>query len=404
ITDYNRVIELQPTFVGGYINRGVAHVRQGDLNRGIIDFDRAIRLSPEDGSAHLGRGLAYQAQGDFHLALTDLRSAERLLAAGDPQHEIVRQSIASIETRPTPATPTPAVKQPSPITASRVTGGRVALVVGIDGYRELPTLRKAVGDARAFASALKNLGYHVTEIHDPDRRTLNQAISSFSTAAAAADIALVHFSGHGVAIDGENYLLAADAPKPASGAKDFVKAEAIGMSALIARISDSGARTRIFVIDACRDNPFELLGVRSVGATRGLARIEEVPAGTFVMYSAGYRQTALDHLGPSDIEPTSVYMRVLLKHLARPGIALDDIAQDVRVEVEQLARSIGHNQRPAYYDELSGRVFLMPDESADGGTAATEMMAPMPTLDFLTSKPFLPLPEAAPVLPHGVTP
>src|SRR6185295_1445383 len=155
-----------------------------------------------------------------------------------------------------------------------------------------------------------------------------------------------------VEIDGENYLLAADAPKPETGGEDFIKSEAIPMSTLVARMADAGAAVRVFVIDACRDNPFGQVGVRSVGATRGLARVE-APAGTFIMYSAGYRQTALDTLGSDDKEPTSVYTRVLLRHLTQPGAALDDIAQDVRSEVEEIAHNVGHDQRPAYYDELS---------------------------------------------------
>ena len=173
---------------------------------------------------------------------------------------------------------------------------RLALVVGIDAYRDVPKLEKAVGDAHAMTAALQGLGFTVTEVEDPDRRSLNQAISTFGATISAGDTVFVHFSGHGVEIDGENYLLAADAPKPTSGGEDFVKSEAIPMSALVSRMADAGAAVRVFVIDACRDNPFEKVGVRSVGSTRGLARVE-APAGTFIMYSAGYRQTALDALG-----------------------------------------------------------------------------------------------------------
>jgi uncharacterized caspase-like protein len=246
---------------------------------------------------------------------------------------------------------------------------RLALVVGIDAYREVPRLEKAVGDAHAVAATLQGLGFTVTEVDDPDRRSLNQAISTFGATISVGDTVFVHFSGHGVEIDGENYLLAADAPKPTSGREDFIKSEAVPMSALVSRMADAGAAVRVFVIDACRDNPFEKIGVRSVGATRGLARVE-APAGTFIMYSAGYRQTALDALGPDDHEPTSVYTRVLLKYLGQPNVALDDVAQDVRSEVEGLARGVGHDQRPAYYDELSARVVLVPGVASPEPAAA----------------------------------
>lgn len=245
---------------------------------------------------------------------------------------------------------------------------RAALVIGINDYDDLPKLEKAVGDAEAMAVKLRQLGFETTEVLNADRRTLNQAISVFSASLGDGDTAFVHFSGHGVEIDGENYLLPSDIPRPTLGQDDFVKSEAIAMSNLIGRIAAGGARTRVFVIDACRDNPFEQLGTRGIGATRGLARVE-APAGTFIMYSAGYRQLALDRLGRNDKEPTSVYTRTLLKHLGEPGKTIAGVAQDVRIEVEQLARRIGHQQRPAYYDELSARLILVEaDATADEAT------------------------------------
>lgn len=240
---------------------------------------------------------------------------------------------------------------------SQAEGRRAALVVGVNAYSELPRLAKAAGDARALAGALERAGFSVTAVLDPDRRALNRAVAQFASSLAPDDVALVHFSGHGVEIEGENYLLPADAPLPGDGGAGLVKSEALAMNVLIQQIAGSGARVRIFIIDACRDNPFARSGVRSVGTTRGLARVD-APAGTFIMYSAGYRQQALDGLGAGDAEPTSVYTRVLLRHLAQPGEKLQDMALAVRGEVEQMARSVGHEQRPAYYDELSAAFAL----------------------------------------------
>ena len=234
---------------------------------------------------------------------------------------------------------------------------RVALVVGINDYKEIPKLEKAVGDATEMAATLTKLGFEVTRVLNADRRTLNLAISDFTAGLTPDDTALVHFSGHGVEIDGENYLLPADVPKPRSGREDAVKYEAIGLQRLIGQLAQSGARTRLFIVDACRDNPFEQAGVRSVGSSRGLARVE-APAGTFVMYSAGYRQKALDRLGPDDASPTSVYTRVLSAKLLEPGKSVAQIAQEVRGEVQTLAKTVGHEQRPAYYDELSSALVL----------------------------------------------
>lgn len=232
--------------------------------------------------------------------------------------------------------------------------GRRALIIGIDAYREITPLQKAVGDAEALKSTLEDLGFTVDLVLDADRRALNRAVSEFQSKLVSGDTALIHFSGHGVELDGQNYLLPADIPSPKSGQQDFIKAEAISLGDLMQRVASSGAATRIFIIDACRDNPFAQAGSRGVGGTRGLTRVE-APAGTFILYSSGYNQTALDRLNDADSEPTSVYTRVLTKKMTEPGKPLAELAREVRSDVEVLAKNAGHEQRPAYYDELSGQ-------------------------------------------------
>ena len=217
---------------------------------------------------------------------------------------------------------------------------RRALIVGINDYREITPLQKAVGDAEALKVTLERLGFNVDLVLNADRREFNRAVSAFQTSLDPGDTALVHFSGHGVEIDGQNYLLPADIPKPQSGQQDFIKSEAMSLGDLMQRIASSGAGTRIFIIDACRDNPFAGSGGRGLSGTRGLARVD-APAGTFILYSAGYQQTAVDRLNDADEEPTSVYTRVLTKKLAEPGKQLADLAREVRSEVETLAKSAG---------------------------------------------------------------
>lgn len=237
--------------------------------------------------------------------------------------------------------------------------GRRALLVGVDSYRNVPKLLKAVGDAQAMKRTLERSGFEADLVANPERSALNLAISAFTRKLQPGDVALVQFSGHGVALDGENYLLPADVPSPGTSDKELLKSEAIALTALIDRIRASGVRTLILVIDACRDNPYAKAGSRSIGSSRGLAQIETPrgPGGVFIMYSAGYGQTAADRLSDNDPEPTSVYTRTLLKKVAVEGKALTDIAREVREDVEALAATVGHNQRPAYYDELSGAPF-----------------------------------------------
>jgi uncharacterized protein len=236
---------------------------------------------------------------------------------------------------------------------------RSALVIGAEQYHHVHKLDKAAGDARAMKAALEPLGFEVDLVLDPDRRAFNAAVSLFAQKLRPGDVALVHFSGHGVALDGENYLLPIDVPQPATTDKEMLKWEGIALTSLLERIRGSGARTQILIIDACRDNPYAGTHSRALGRGGGLVQIQPPrgPGGIFIMYSAGYNQTAADRLSDTDPESTSVYTRSLLRKLAVEGKTLTDIAREVREDVEALAATIGHAQRPAYYDELSGPAF-----------------------------------------------
>jgi hypothetical protein len=252
---------------------------------------------------------------------------------------------------------------------------RLALVVGIDNYDMIPPLQKAVGDAQAMSAKLSGLGFSVTTVIDPDRRQFNEAIADFRASLHAGDVALVHFSGHGIELDGRDLLLPRDVPLPITGDQQFLADEAIDLSDLMQRVEQSGATVRIFVIDACRDNPFARSGVRGL-ANPGLG--PPTPSrGSFVLYSAGYSQVALDRLGPDDQSPTSVYTRVLLRKLATPGLSISEIARDVRSEVASLAGTIGYDQAPAYYDGLTDDYVLSPSLSttASAGTNDVEAAA-----------------------------
>jgi uncharacterized caspase-like protein len=119
---------------------------------------------------------------------------------------------------------------------------RRALIVGINDYREIPPLQKAVGDANALKATLESLGFTVDLVLNADRRELNRAVSLFQSSLQPGDTALIHFSGHGVEIDGQNYLLQAGIPKPQSGQQDFIKSEAVSLGDLMQRIAASGLR------------------------------------------------------------------------------------------------------------------------------------------------------------------
>jgi formylglycine-generating enzyme required for sulfatase activity len=236
---------------------------------------------------------------------------------------------------------------------------RVALVIGNDRYTALPLLRNAVADARLVAAALRDeLQFKVFEGENLDYRATNRLQADFEAAIGAGDTAFVFFSGHGVAFGAENYMLPTDTEKPrGAGEENLVRSEAHSVDGLIRRVQARGARLSFFVIDACRDNPFEAVGVKSIGTSKGLARAD-VPTGVFVLFSAGIGQTALDRLNDADRSPNSVFTRTLVPLLRQPGLTHLALAKRVQTDVLTLAATASHPQQPAFYDQIVGEVVL----------------------------------------------
>lgn len=251
---------------------------------------------------------------------------------------------------------------------------RRALVIGADDYRNVSKLQKAVGDARAMTVALEKTGFEVDLLINPDRAAFNSGISEFTAKLRPGDVALIHYSGHGVALDGENYLLPVDAPRPDRVDKEGLKLESFALMPLIERIRATGSNVQIAIVDACRDNPYAKSGTRSIGRGGGLVEPSRRPAkgqgGFFILFSAGFGQTAADRLDDNDREPTSVYTRTLLRKIAVEGKPITDLAREVREDVEELAATVSHEQRPAYYDELSGPLFYFAPPRGGGAVAS----------------------------------
>lgn len=260
---------------------------------------------------------------------------------------------------------------------------RHALVVGIDEYENVPKLQKARNDAAAVSEALKSLGFSVTTLLDADRRSFNQGISGFTSAIEPGDEAIFYYAGHGIEVAGRNYLLPADVPPASPGDEEFVVGESIAVDRVLQAMQGRGARVSLLVLDACRDNPFPASGTRSLGASRGLARVDP-PEGAFILFSAGTGQTALDRLSAADTNPNSVFTRALLPRLFQPGLSIHDLTQAVRQDVRDMAKTVNHTQFPAYYDQLSG-VFSF---NADG--SVTRGAAPLDATPTLSSAPALP--------------
>jgi hypothetical protein len=245
---------------------------------------------------------------------------------------------------------------PSPAVAEK----RVALVIGIDKYDNLgpsAQLRKARSDAAAVARVLRDLGFDVIAKEDVTRSAFNSHWQDFLNKLTPGDTAAFYFAGHGVEFGGRTYLLPRDVPIIKPGRDELLRREALSLHEFLADLKEKGTRLNLVILDACRDNPFEQVAGRSVGSRRGLA-ITEPPEGTFIMYSAGVGESALDVLNAADRDPNSVYTRHLLPLLKTPGLPLTEVAEQVRVSVRQMAETVQHRQTPAYYNQVLGRVCL----------------------------------------------
>jgi hypothetical protein len=118
-----------------------------------------------------------------------------------------------------------------------------------------------------------------------------------------------------------------------------------------------GARLSLLVLDACRNNPYKDNRGRSVGGTRGLAPMDP-PEGTLVLFSAGAGQEALDRLSDDDKNPNSIFTRIFLPMIKQDGLELSRLSRLVKGKVRDLAKSVGHKQTPAVYNEVIGDVYL----------------------------------------------
>ncbi len=204
--------------------------------------------------------------------------------------------------------------------------GRYALVVGNDAYSRSPLLN-AVNDARAMGRTLRETGFSVETVIDADYPTFDRAIDIFADRLSPGDVALFYYAGHGVQVEGLNYLIPVDLER-ANAAK--VKYRALPADLIRERMEHSGARLAILILDACRDNPFH--GTRSAGP--GLAQMV-TGIGTFIAFSTAPGRTAADDL-PSggDLDAgNGLFTHHLIRTLETPGLSIDEVFNEVRHKV-----------------------------------------------------------------------
>ncbi|MEZ5787569.1 MAG: caspase domain-containing protein [Xanthobacteraceae bacterium] len=229
---------------------------------------------------------------------------------------------------------------------------RVALVIGNGNYQHATALPNPANDARAVAAALRDIGFDITEGVDLDRAGMERRIRDFLRKAASARLALFFYAGHGMQVDGKNYLVPVDAKLEAASDLSF---ETIDLDKILDTLNDP-ARTSIVILDACRDNPLARSFARRLGATRsaavpsGLAAYSTIGTGMLIAFATAPGQVALDGRGNN-----SPFTRGLLRHLRTPGLEVRQMLTRVRSDV---AAATHHQQIPWDNSSLLGDVYL----------------------------------------------
>jgi tetratricopeptide (TPR) repeat protein len=385
IADYDRAIRMDATDAQAFNSRGLAYYTKGDNDRAIADFDRAIRMTPNDPIYLRNRGDAWSEKNDSVRALADYDHSLRLnqqdawsyvqrgllheklgntekarndfnaalgASVGDDIEEAydkARERLAALappQTAPLVTAAAAPVPTASPRINPAAAGRRVALVIGNADYKYATVLRNPRADATSIANSLRRVGFQsVTLANDLNREQLIAALRSFAAEADQADWAVIYFSGHGMEVNGMNYVIPVDAKLVSDRDVQF---EAVPLDQVLGT-TERARKLRLVLLDACRDNPFanymkRVASTRAIG--RGLSQVEP-DAGMLVVYAAKHGQYALDGDGAN-----SPFAAALVNRIETPQLDIRKLFDLVRDDVMD---ATDRRQQPFSYGSVSGR-------------------------------------------------
>lgn len=251
----------------------------------------------------------------------------------------------------------PKAAAPPAAAGAAFAGRRVALVIGNRAYAHVKALPNPPNDARSIAKSLREIGFTVSEGIDLDRAAMQKTTRDFLREAARTQVAVVYYAGHGVQIDGRNYLVPVDVSLQVGTSMTDAM---IDMDTILAGLDDQ-VRTNILILDACRNNPLEPQ-VASAGANRaveagsGLAAPAALGAGatlragTLIAFATAPGQVALDGEGAN-----SPFSAALSRHIGTSGLEVQQMLTRVRAEVVTATKA---KQVPWSNSSLLGEVYL----------------------------------------------
>jgi tetratricopeptide (TPR) repeat protein len=385
LADANAAVKLDEKNLDALLYRGRIFRYLGDADRAVADFDAALKAFPNLIIVLAERGLAWERKGNIVRARADFEAAinARILRGQDIRmsrsaQETARTRLAALNAAslpsipalplkwasptsvPTPVSPAAVLTNPVVTSVAGHPGRRVALVIGNSAYQNVSKLLNPQKDAHSIAASLRNIGFEtVTLAPDTTREKLTDALRNFANEAEKSDWAMVYYAGHGIEVNGMNYLVPVDAKLAVDRDVQF---EAVPLERVMAAV-EGARKLKLVVLDACRDNPFTpqmrktaspdavsistaggKVASRSIG--RGLGRVE-VSGGTLVVYAAKHGQVALDGEGSN-----SPFAIAMVQRIAAPGVEINKIFRLVRDDVMEATAG---RQEPYTYGSLPGR-------------------------------------------------
>jgi uncharacterized caspase-like protein len=237
---------------------------------------------------------------------------------------------------------------------------RVAFVVGNSAYRNVAPLPNPALDAKSMAKVLRNVGFDVVEGTNLARDKMTERLLEFGKKAEGADVALFFYAGHGIAVNGVNYLLPVDADIKSE--MDVKLGSAINIDLTLEQTM-ADAKVKLVFLDACRDNPFagkikSNSATRSISVQKGLAEMKS-GEGTLIAFATGPGQTALD----GEVGTNSPFTRALMANIATPGVEIQQAMTKVRAQVNA---ETNKGQLPWGHTNLIGTVYLNPAPATAG--------------------------------------
>ncbi|WP_407157078.1 caspase domain-containing protein [Bradyrhizobium sp. STM 3557] len=223
---------------------------------------------------------------------------------------------------------------------------RVALIIGNSAYQNVPPLANPINDGAVMSATFKSAGFDLVDYRqDLSARETRRALREFADATRDADIAVVYYAGHGIEVEGSNYLIPVDARLERD---TDVYDETLSLDRILVAI-EPARKLRLVILDACRDNPFSRIMQRTVatrGIGRGLAKVEPNSPNTLIAYSAKAGSTAQDGDGKN-----SPFTLALSRHITTPGL---DVRKAFGFVRDDVLKNTNNRQEPFVYGSLGG--------------------------------------------------